>query len=111
MPRSTTNLYDVLEVSPRACPQVIRAAYRCLTQCNHPDKQGDGQASGERQAQSNAAYAVLSDPARRKRYDQELVAKPCRVERRMAHSQPFKRQTAGAQGADSEAAPRSRPFF
>jgi curved DNA-binding protein CbpA len=93
MPLAAT-LYDRLEVSPQASP---------------PDKQANDAAANEHQAQINAAYAVLSDPARRKRYDQELVAKPCRVERRMAHSQPFKRQTAGDQGADSEA-PRSRPF-
>jgi len=65
-------LYDTLEVSPRACPQVIRAAYRCLAQCNHPDKQAGSQAASERQARINQAYAVLSDPIQRQRYDQHI---------------------------------------
>jgi DnaJ-class molecular chaperone len=66
-------LYEALEVSPSACPQVIRAAYRVLAQINHPDKKAAGDTACERQAQINHAYSVLSDPARRHRYDQ-LIA-------------------------------------
>jgi DnaJ-class molecular chaperone len=103
-------LYDTLQVSPRACPQVIRAAFRCLTQCNHPDKQIDDEASTERQAQINAAYAVLSDPTRRKRYDHELAAKPFLAERRMDSGGGPKRQTVGNEDAN-RAVPQSRPFI
>ncbi len=101
--------YDVLEVSPLACPQVIRAAFRCLTQNHHPDKQADDAAATERQTQINAAYAVLSDPARRMRYDQDLALKPCGVERRVSNSFGPKRQVRRNDGAD-RAVPRSRPF-
>jgi DnaJ-class molecular chaperone len=64
-------LYDILEVSSNASTVVIRAAYRCLTQANHPDKNpGPGATVAiERQAQINDAYAVLSDPQKRLRYD------------------------------------------
>lgn len=75
-------LYDTLEVSSRACPQVIRAAYRCLAQCHHPDKQAGSQAASERQALINQAYAVLSDPARRQRYDQTIALNDRFMERR-----------------------------
>jgi DnaJ-class molecular chaperone len=75
-------LYDTLEVSPRACPQVIRAAYRCLAQCNHPDKQSGSQAASERQTLINQAYDVLSDPARRQRYDQAIALNDRFIERR-----------------------------
>jgi DnaJ-class molecular chaperone len=75
-------LYDALEVSPRACPQVIRAAYRCLAQCHHPDKQAGSDGTSERQAQINQAYAVLSDPDLRQRYDQTIALHDRFMERR-----------------------------
>ena len=77
-------LYDTLEVSPRACPQVIRAAYRSLAQYNHPDKQPGSDAASERQARINHAYAVLSDPAQRQRYDQTIAVREGFAERRGA---------------------------
>ncbi|OGQ60983.1 MAG: hypothetical protein A3J24_12445 [Deltaproteobacteria bacterium RIFCSPLOWO2_02_FULL_53_8] len=77
-------LYDILEVSPRACPQVIRAAYRSLAQYHHPDKQAGSIAASERQAQINHAYAVLSDPAQRQRYDQTIAVRDGFSERRGA---------------------------
>lgn len=83
------SLYDLLEISPHARPSVIRAAYRCLAQSAHPDKhRGDDQAS-ERQAQVNAAYAVLSDPQKRQRYDRTLGLPPAFVERRLCDGAPL----------------------
>ena len=73
MERKAT-LYEILEVSPHASAQVIRAAYRCLAQCNHPDKNPGSAAASERQAQINFAYGVLSDPSKRRRYDQRMGA-------------------------------------
>lgn len=68
------NYYDILEVSPKASPAVIRAAYRSLIQRDHPDK-NPGQADvAARAAQVVAAYAVLSDDIRRAAYDRELLA-------------------------------------
>lgn len=101
--------YDVLEVSPLACPQVIRAAFRCLTQNHHPDKQADGAAATERQTQINAAYAVLSDPARRMRYDQSLAATPGLIDRRGGNGLSPQRSPANDDGV-AKARPRSRPF-
>lgn len=66
------NLYELLEVSPRASQAIIKAAYRCLTQLNHPDKHAGTPAAIERQARINTAYAVLSKPVERLRYDQRL---------------------------------------
>jgi DnaJ-class molecular chaperone len=109
MVRSTHSFYDVLEVSPQACPQVIRAAFRCLTQCNHPDKQVDAQASSERQVQINVAYAVLSDPARRRRYDQDLATQPGLIDRRAGDWVTPQRQPPREDGVKGTP-PRSRPF-
>ncbi|MDD2881025.1 MAG: J domain-containing protein [Rhodoferax sp.] len=76
------NLYDLLEVSPAASDLVVRAAYRSLTQANHPDKNSGNASASARQAAINHAYFVLSDPLRRQRYDQTLGLAQGFVERR-----------------------------
>ena len=66
--------YDVLRVPRRAEPAHVRTAYRKLAQQCHPDKMpGDARAQ-QRMAALNEAYAVLSDPRQRARYDAELDA-------------------------------------
>lgn len=65
-------LYDRLTVSRDASPEVIRAAYRALSQRHHPDR-NPGDASAARAMQAiNDAYAVLSDAQRRRAYDASL---------------------------------------
>ena len=59
------NYYDILEVSPRARPEVIEAAYRTLMKSYHPDKGNDGRVALE----LNEAKEVLLDQKRRKEYD------------------------------------------
>ncbi|MDW8289799.1 MAG: DnaJ domain-containing protein, partial [Armatimonadota bacterium] len=74
-PRPRHTLYDLLEVSPNASPEVIKAAYRQLAMKYHPDKQPDARArqqAEERMKQINAAYDILSDPVRRAQYDREI---------------------------------------
>lgn len=73
MPHSTpTTWYDALELSPSASPPLIKAAYRCLAQQHHPDKNPGALDAGARFAQINQAYAVLSDLQRRRVYDRSL---------------------------------------
>ena len=60
------DLYSVLEVAPNATAGEIRAAFRRLARRHHPDL---GSASPARMVVINRAYAVLSDPERRRRYD------------------------------------------
>jgi formylglycine-generating enzyme required for sulfatase activity len=69
-----TTYYDVLDVPPDATLQQIKTAYRILVQLHHPDRlqQANSQVrryAEERLKKINEAYAVLSDPARRARYD------------------------------------------
>lgn len=68
--------YDVLDLNQNASPAEIKAAYRKLALQYHPDKASRYGYSPE-QAQKlftdlNEAYAVLSNPAKRKQYDQTL---------------------------------------
>lgn len=81
-PQTQVTLYDALEVSPRASALVIKAAYRCLAQVNHPDKNSGSAAASERLTQINHAYAVLSDPDQRRRYDQTMERLAHGVDRR-----------------------------
>ena len=61
------DFYDELQVSRRASPEVIDAAYRRLARMYHPDT--GASADAERMVRINRAHAVLSDTARRAEYD------------------------------------------
>ncbi len=67
------NHYDVLEVSPKASAEVIRAAYKSLMQRHHPDKSANGIEPTRLAASIAQAYEVLSDPQQRLVYDQTLL--------------------------------------
>lgn len=57
MGSTVKNYYDLLEVSPRARVDVIKAAYKALMNIYHPDK-----IKSDRIAKSlNEAYQVLSN--------------------------------------------------
>eukprot|EP00929_Paragymnodinium_shiwhaense_P016793 TRINITY_DN12542_c0_g1_i1.p1 TRINITY_DN12542_c0_g1~~TRINITY_DN12542_c0_g1_i1.p1 ORF type:complete len:648 (+),score=203.14 TRINITY_DN12542_c0_g1_i1:85-2028(+) len=61
--------YDQLRVSPSASQGDIRKAYFRQSRQWHPDKSSDPDAKKQFQAISEA-YQVLSDPSRRRKYDQ-----------------------------------------
>lgn len=69
----TKTHYDVLEIQDTASAAVIKGAYRFLAQKWHPDKHLENKEHAESVfKQLNEAYAVLSDPARRREYDRQL---------------------------------------
>ena len=69
---STVSFYDTLSVTRDAPSEVIRAAYRSLTQLHHPDRHPDDAAAAARMAAINRAYEVLSDRTRRRLHDAAL---------------------------------------
>lgn len=64
------DFYRELGVSSDATADEIKKAYRKLAKQNHPDANG-GNAEAEKKFKSaSEAYGVLSDPAKRKEYDE-----------------------------------------
>ena len=62
--------YEVLGVSKDASQDDIKKAFRKLTKENHPDLHPGDKACEERFKEGNEAYEILSDPDKRKKYDQ-----------------------------------------
>jgi len=62
--------YDILGVSRTATDKDIKQAYRKLARKHHPDVNPGDKAAEQRFKEMNRAYEVLSDPEKRKKYDQ-----------------------------------------
>ena len=64
------DFYKELGVTSDASPEEIKRAYRRLARDLHPDANPDNPAAGERFKVVSEAHNVLSDPAKRKEYDE-----------------------------------------
>lgn len=62
--------YSILGVATDASPDVIKKAYRKLARKYHPDVNPNDAEAGTKFRQLNEANEVLSDPEKRKKYDQ-----------------------------------------
>lgn len=61
--------YAILGVARDAGPEEIKKVYRQLARDSHPDHNPDDPHAEDRFKQVSEAYAVLSDPAKRQRFD------------------------------------------
>ena len=62
--------YETLSIERSASHEEIKRSYRRLAMKYHPDRNPDDPESETRFKEATAAYEVLSDPDKRKRYDQ-----------------------------------------
>ena len=72
--------YDNLKVSRKAPQEVIRAAYKALSQKYHPDKNPDDEKAARIMAILNSAYGTLADPVRRHEHDEWIAAEEWEIE-------------------------------
>src|SRR5918997_2388837 len=66
---ATKDPYRTLGVDKKASDEDIKKAYRKLAREHHPDRNPDNPSAEERFKEIQAAYAILSDPEKRKQYD------------------------------------------
>ena len=72
--------YDNLKVARMAPQEVIRAAYKALSQKYHPDKNPGDEKAARIMAILNSAYTILSDPIRRREHDEWIAAEEWEIE-------------------------------
>jgi len=72
--------YDNLKVSRKAPQEVIRAAYKALSQKYHPDKNPGDEKAARIMAILNSAYGTLADPTRRREHDDWIAAEEWEIE-------------------------------
>ena len=69
MAESKRDYYEVLGVERTASADEIKKAYRKLAMQYHPDRNPGNQEAAEKFKEASEAYACLSDPEKRSRYD------------------------------------------
>ena len=70
MAESKRDYYEVLGVAKTATEEDIKKAYRVLAKKYHPDMNPGDSAAADKFKEASEAYAVLSDPEKRRQYDQ-----------------------------------------
>jgi hypothetical protein len=84
--------YDNLKVSRSAPQEVIRAAYKTLTQKYHPDRNPDNPDSVRIMTLINTSYEVLSDAEKRRQHDAWIAAQEQGAPSRAETQEPQARQ-------------------
>jgi curved DNA-binding protein CbpA len=67
--RGQLDYYQVLGIAPGASAEEIKRAYHRLAFQCHPDRNWESEGANEEMERINEAYAVLSDPIKRREYD------------------------------------------
>jgi curved DNA-binding protein CbpA len=101
--------YDNLKVARDAPPEVIRAAYKTLSQKYHPDRHGNSAEAIRIIQIINTAYAILSDPDKRREHD-DWIAR-AEASATMASSPEFRERCTNHYARRSRRRSHRRRFF
>lgn len=69
------NYYEILGLAKTATPEEVRKTYRTLALKHHPDRNPGDKKAEEQFKELTAAYEILSDPAKRREYDDALAGR------------------------------------
>src|SRR4051794_7149697 len=100
--------YDSLKIARDAPTEVVRAAYRALSLKYHPDRHAANPEATETMALLNSAYDVLSDPEKRREYDEWVKFVESRPARERGETWASTRSDSIGAPGSSEAAGGSR---
>ena len=89
---SRKDYYEILGVSCDADHEILKKAYRRLAKKYHPDRRPEDARAEESFKELQEAYYVLKDPAKRDRYDADVLG-------RKNHGSGQGKNAAGARGA------------
>ena len=82
---TSPDYYEVLQVSNKAEPEVIEAAYKRLVEKWQAERRPGDPSAFDRLTKLDAAYSILSDPERRQAYDEQWTP---HAEREDLHPRP-----------------------
>lgn len=99
--------YDNLKISRDAPPEVIRAAYKALSQKHHPDRNHDSPESHRVMTIINTAYEVLMNPAKRAQHDAWILSQEKAKAGATANAGQRARPASTAPGTSTDPASRS----
>ena len=91
--------YAVLELAPGSPSAEVKSQYRRLAKKYHPDLHGNDAKSQDQFRRVNAAYAFLSDVARKSEYDAYLRALSTAIPKPLPAPRPVSAQARKAQKA------------
>ncbi|KAL8674256.1 MAG: hypothetical protein Q9168_001323 [Polycauliona sp. 1 TL-2023] len=67
-----TNHYETLKLNPSAAPAEVKQQFYALSKHHHPDRNPNDPHAAERFVEISEAYAILGNPTKRDRYDQDI---------------------------------------
>ena len=84
------NYYSILEIAPDASIKEVKAAFRRLARQYHPDLNPNNPIAAEKFKQISQAYDVLSDAAKRRRYDRDFYKTKYQQQRKISEPKTAK---------------------
>ncbi len=104
-PDSYGSHYQVLGIGRRASREDVDLAYFELARKLHPDVAGDSPETVSKFARINEAYLVLSDPAEREKYDEEIAETMPWEPEPVVTGEPVPREESAEEEVPEEQAP------